>query len=51
MEMYEKPFEDYWKTYMMDARLKVLGLNEVQKQEMKIAQELAFMAGYNYKQK
>lgn len=42
-------FDDYWKTYMMDARLKVLGLNEVQKQQMKIQLELAFIAGHNNK--
>lgn len=44
---YESAFNNYWKDNMMDARMKVLHLSEEQKLQIKIAIELAFMAGYN----
>lgn len=47
---YECAFNDFWKDYMMEARLKVLHLSEEQKAQIKIEIELAFMVGYNLKQ-
>lgn len=50
MNNYEESFKEYWKTNMMDVRLKMLHIPERELSVIRNEIELAFMAGYNLKQ-